>query len=268
MKKNIFPFTAIVGQEKIKKALILNAINPSIGGVLIKGDRGTGKTTAVRALADLLSKQAIYKQSIEENIDKQQKIIDHLDSHFQLQKENCLNLIKEKNEYERLFQNLNINAKNCNDSFIAFHQKLDNTNSSFKYNSNASVLLHDLESSFHLLYTQNSQTLMKEIDDIASNIINILYKCSSFPEYLKPINNIIDHYSFKIDTTLNSFVKENERNTMNHEDLVKALGMLSKTILNFETEIEKILGINEVYLNKNIFVISKILEIEFFLRNI
>ncbi|MCL2116494.1 MAG: VWA domain-containing protein [Methanobrevibacter sp.] len=54
MKKNPFPFTAIVGQEKIKKALILNAINPLIGGVLIKGDRGTGKTTAVRALADLL----------------------------------------------------------------------------------------------------------------------------------------------------------------------------------------------------------------------
>ncbi|MDR2967203.1 MAG: ATP-binding protein [Methanobacteriaceae archaeon] len=56
MKKNVFPFTAIVAQEKIKKALILNAINPSIGGVLIKGDRGTGKTTAVRALADLLPK--------------------------------------------------------------------------------------------------------------------------------------------------------------------------------------------------------------------
>ncbi|MDR2967295.1 MAG: VWA domain-containing protein [Methanobacteriaceae archaeon] len=54
MKKNPFPFTAIVGQEKIKKALILNAVNPSIGGVLIKGDRGTGKTTAVRALANLL----------------------------------------------------------------------------------------------------------------------------------------------------------------------------------------------------------------------
>ncbi|OQD58173.1 putative cobaltochelatase subunit [Methanobrevibacter arboriphilus JCM 13429 = DSM 1125] len=54
MKKSVFPFTAIVGQEKIKKALVLNAVNPSIGGVLIKGDRGTGKTTAVRALADLL----------------------------------------------------------------------------------------------------------------------------------------------------------------------------------------------------------------------
>jgi len=54
MKNLIFPFTAIVGQEKVKKALILNAINPGIGGVLIKGDKGTGKTTAVRALADLL----------------------------------------------------------------------------------------------------------------------------------------------------------------------------------------------------------------------
>lgn len=54
MKNLIFPFTAIVGQEEIKKSLILNAINPGIGGVLIKGDKGTGKTTAVRALADLL----------------------------------------------------------------------------------------------------------------------------------------------------------------------------------------------------------------------
>lgn len=54
LKNLIFPFSAIVGQENVKKALILNAINPGIGGVLIKGDKGTGKTTAVRALADLL----------------------------------------------------------------------------------------------------------------------------------------------------------------------------------------------------------------------
>ena len=49
-----YPFTAIVGQEKIKKALILNAINPMIGGVLLRGDKGTGKTTAVRSLVDIL----------------------------------------------------------------------------------------------------------------------------------------------------------------------------------------------------------------------
>ncbi|MBZ9570231.1 VWA domain-containing protein [Methanobrevibacter sp. TMH8] len=64
MKKNIFPFTAIVGQEKIKKALILNAINPSIGGVLIKGDRGTGKTTGVRALANLLPEIEVVEGDI------------------------------------------------------------------------------------------------------------------------------------------------------------------------------------------------------------
>ena len=49
-----FPFSAIVGQEEMKRALIIAAIDPTIGGVLIFGDRGTGKSTAVRALANLL----------------------------------------------------------------------------------------------------------------------------------------------------------------------------------------------------------------------
>lgn len=50
----IFPFTAIVGQDRMKRALVLNAINPLIGGVLIRGERGTAKSTAARALAELL----------------------------------------------------------------------------------------------------------------------------------------------------------------------------------------------------------------------
>lgn len=54
MKRINYPFTAIVGQEDMKLALILNAILPSIGGVLIKGEKGTAKSTAVRALADIL----------------------------------------------------------------------------------------------------------------------------------------------------------------------------------------------------------------------
>ena len=50
----VYPFTAIVGQERMKRALILNAIDMRIGGVLIRGERGTGKSTAARALAALL----------------------------------------------------------------------------------------------------------------------------------------------------------------------------------------------------------------------
>ena len=57
----VFPFTAIVGQEKMKKALLLNAVNPRIGGVLIRGQKGTGKSTAVRALADLLPEIKVVK---------------------------------------------------------------------------------------------------------------------------------------------------------------------------------------------------------------
>ncbi|MFZ9434269.1 MAG: ATP-binding protein, partial [Burkholderiaceae bacterium] len=52
--KQPFPFSAIVGQDEMKRAILITAVDPSVGGVLILGDRGTGKSTAVRALAALL----------------------------------------------------------------------------------------------------------------------------------------------------------------------------------------------------------------------
>ena len=57
----IFPFTAIVGQEEMKLALELNVIDPKIGGVIIMGDRGTGKSTTIRAIADLLPEITIVR---------------------------------------------------------------------------------------------------------------------------------------------------------------------------------------------------------------
>ena len=57
----VFPFTAIVGQEEMKLSLQLNVIDPKIGGVMIMGDRGTGKSTTIRAIADLLPKIEVVK---------------------------------------------------------------------------------------------------------------------------------------------------------------------------------------------------------------
>ena len=58
----VFPFTAIVGQEEMKLSLQLNVIDPKIGGVIIMGDRGTGKSTTIRAIADLLPEIQIVKE--------------------------------------------------------------------------------------------------------------------------------------------------------------------------------------------------------------
>ena len=57
----IYPFTAVVGQERMKRALVMNAVSPRIGGVLIRGERGTAKSTAARALAALLPHVHVVK---------------------------------------------------------------------------------------------------------------------------------------------------------------------------------------------------------------
>ncbi len=54
IKKTDYPFAAIVGQPVLKRALVLNVVNPSVGGVLIRGEKGTGKSIAVRSLSDIL----------------------------------------------------------------------------------------------------------------------------------------------------------------------------------------------------------------------
>ena len=57
----LYPFTAIVGLDKLKLAMLINAVNPAIGGLLIRGPKGSGKTTAVRALRDVLPKIRVAK---------------------------------------------------------------------------------------------------------------------------------------------------------------------------------------------------------------
>lgn len=63
MKKinTVYPFPAIVGQDRMKLALILNVINPGLSGVLIRGEKGTAKSTAVRALADIMPEIPVIK---------------------------------------------------------------------------------------------------------------------------------------------------------------------------------------------------------------
>lgn len=68
-RKN-YPFTAILGQEQMKEALVLNLVNPSLGGVLIRGQKGTAKSTAVRGLADVLPAAKVVELPINATEDR------------------------------------------------------------------------------------------------------------------------------------------------------------------------------------------------------
>ncbi|MDH5399564.1 MAG: ATP-binding protein, partial [Cyclobacteriaceae bacterium] len=72
----VFPFTAIVGQEQMKLALLLNVINPAVGGILIMGHRGTAKSTTVRALSDLLPPMPAMPLEGEMNINEVSQTIE------------------------------------------------------------------------------------------------------------------------------------------------------------------------------------------------
>jgi Mg-chelatase subunit ChlI len=60
-KRLVFSFSAIVGLDKLKLAILINAINPKIGGLLIRGPKGSGKSTMVRSSADILPKIRVVK---------------------------------------------------------------------------------------------------------------------------------------------------------------------------------------------------------------
>lgn len=69
-KKKNYPFTAILGQDAMKEALILNLINPTLGGVLIRGQKGTAKSTAVRGLSDIIPSAKVVELPINATEDR------------------------------------------------------------------------------------------------------------------------------------------------------------------------------------------------------
>ncbi|WP_269615824.1 magnesium chelatase ATPase subunit I [Prochlorococcus marinus] len=90
-KRRVFPFTSVIGQEEMKLALLLNVIDPRIGGVMIMGDRGTGKSTTIRALADLLPAIEVvegdpYNSSLEDPDLQSNDVRERIDSGSDLQK--------------------------------------------------------------------------------------------------------------------------------------------------------------------------------------
>jgi hypothetical protein len=211
-------------------------------------------------LTSLLEKQNDLKVSIERYFDEKRKIMVNIDDYVKMQKTQCSKLLEKRDKCEIMFQELERNAKTSNDMFGIFKKNLNSIDASFKYYNDSDTICNDLKYSFHVLYTHRSEALMREIDDCVSKLNNIFLKCTNFTDYLKPYFQTINIYSSRIETTIKYFEDKNLENIKNNNDFVKICEIISETITKNEMKMDKIMGTNELYLNKNLFVLSKILE--------
>jgi magnesium chelatase subunit I len=101
--EKIYPFVAIVGQEKMKLALILNIVNSTLSGVLIRGEKGTGKSTAVRALAHILPKIQVVKDC-PFNLEKE----DPQGLCAECPKKECSNVVLSGGEPEKIWREIKV----------------------------------------------------------------------------------------------------------------------------------------------------------------
>jgi len=118
INKAVFPFSAIVGQENMKLALILNIINPHIGGVLLRGEKGTAKSTTVRALTALFTEMPVVDLPLGATEDRVLGTIDLEAAIKQGKKVFCPGLLARANGGILYIDEVNLLADNLGESIL------------------------------------------------------------------------------------------------------------------------------------------------------
>jgi transposase len=184
----------------------------------------------------------------------------HIESYTRLQNEQCVEIIKGKNDVNAIFKTLEISATSIKNSFTQFNHKLEASAAALEYCGESEKLLEDINISFKDLFYQNrvlDDELIRKVERLLSSIDTLAFKCANIQSLPKSYSDIIGVYSAKIETTFNSFIKND---AIKQADIAK----LCETIAAFLGEKDaELLDINKsiaVYLLKNRFVLTKILE--------
>lgn len=208
-------------------------------------------------LLNLLEKHDVYRNAIEGYFNKSNLVISHLDNYIQLQMDDCANLLKIKTQCETIFPKLKKSATSCNKAFTDFSKNLDKTNASFEcFRKGESI--YDIMKSL----ADDSGKITRLIDvEIIPDIHSIKEKNSGFKEILYTFfNDTIEFCTYKVATTLDSIDEKYRKNVMNQEGIIKEFEKISDALSDYGKKMDEIVGKNGAYLNKNLFVLSKILE--------
>jgi len=212
------------------------------------------------AIKNLVEKQNVSRGSMEASINHINNLVDVLINYVTIQTSECRKLLKNKNNCEYIFEEMEKNAIICNNAFTEYEKNLSNINASFQYCMNGLELISDMKNSLKDLFTHNSFTIMHEIDNINSTINSVSIKCGSFKDYVKLLFDKIELFANRIEMIKNALNERNNKDISISIDLENAIGNISQSINFFENALEKIAGINFTYMNKNVFVLTNILK--------
>jgi methyl-accepting chemotaxis protein len=184
-------------------------------------------------------------------------IMEKIDGYVQLQNAECQKLLERKNDMDNFFGELSGRAEDFCYTFQQYKERLENSSGALTYYAESESLIADINESFQSRYKQSANDFMRRIEDTEYQLRRVVGEYSKFNDFIQPHAQKISVYNARMDSILQALENGIDSKRM----------MLEKTSKEIAAAVGEANGhINEtlmhlnVYLNKNVFVLSKILE--------
>jgi hypothetical protein len=185
-------------------------------------------------------------------------IMAKIDNYAQLQNSECQKLLERKNDIDAFFKELSEGVGDFCCIFKQYEEKLENSNKALIYFKEGDSLMADINESFQSKYKQSANDFMRRLDDTERQLIRIVDEYSKFNNFIQPHMQKISVYNAKMDAILQSL-----KNGIDSKQTIleKTSKEIAGTVEEANKNMSETLAYLNLYLNKNTFVLSKILDV-------
>jgi hypothetical protein len=203
-----------------------------------------------------ISQSSLLSQ-FELNNNQVYNVVDTINNYVQLQYTECKILLERKNDFDNSFVELKNSVVSFSNIFEQYKNKLENSSKALVYYKESYILISDINESFQSGYKLSSNAFMKRLDDVEQQLKKIVDEYSKLNNFILPHMQNISVYNSRIDTILNYL----KNGIDNKQSILKDTSKeISSTIQKMNNDLKETLEHLYLYLEKNAFVLSKILE--------